>query len=116
MISVDSHERAGWTVVSASGEVDVVSAPALRAAIVNAVTAGQIHLVLDLSGVVFIDSFGLGVLVGAVKRVQTHSGRLRVVIADSRVRAVVELTGLDRILDLHDDVDRAVAESPSDGG
>lgn len=116
MISVDTHEREGWTVISAAGEVDVVSAPSLRAAIVNAVTGGRTDLVLDLSGVVFIDSFGLGVLVGAVKRVQTHEGQLRVVITEQRVRAVVELTGLDRILDLHPDLDAAVASGTGTGG
>lgn len=108
MISVDTHERDGWTVIAASGELDVVSAPELRSSIVQVVSNGSTDVVLDLSGVVFIDSFGLGVLVGAVKRIQAHDGNLRVVIGEARVRAVLELTGLDRVLDLRDSLDDAV--------
>lgn len=113
MISVDTQERSGWTVITVAGEVDVVAAPQLRSEIVRVVTDGATDLILDLSGVVFIDSFGLGVLVGAVKRVQSHSGRLRVVVGEARVMAVLELTGLDRVLDLYSALDDALAVQES---
>jgi anti-sigma B factor antagonist len=114
VISVDTHERSGWTVIAVVGEVDVVAAPQLRSEIVRVVSEGTTDLVLDLSGVVFIDSFGLGVLVGAVKRVQSHDGRLRVVIGEARVMAVLELTGLDRILELHETLGAAVDPETGD--
>jgi anti-sigma B factor antagonist len=114
VISVDTHERSGWTVIAVAGEVDVVAAPQLRSEIVRVVSEGTTDLVLDLSGVVFIDSFGLGVLVGAVKRVQSHDGRLRVVIGEARVMAVLELTGLDRILELHETLGAAVDPETGD--
>jgi anti-sigma B factor antagonist len=114
VISVDTHERSGWTVIAVAGEVDVVAAPQLRSEIVRVVSEGSTDLVLDLSGVVFIDSFGLGVLVGAVKRVHSHDGRLRVVIGEARVMAVLELTGLDRILELHETLDTAVDPETGD--
>jgi anti-sigma B factor antagonist len=114
VISVDTHERGSWTVIAAAGEVDVVSAPELRGEIVRVVSEGSSDVVLDLSGVVFIDSFGLGVLVGAVKRIQAHDGHLRVVIGEARVHAVLELTGLDRVLELYDSLEQAIA--PLDAG
>lgn len=117
MIVVDTTERNGWSVVSASGEIDVVSAPAVRAEVVNLVTQGRSDLVLDFENVAFVDSFGLGVLVGALKRVNSHGGRLRIVIGEPRVRGVLELTGIDRVLDLYDSVEAAVdGEATGDAG
>ena len=110
MIVVDTTERDGWSILSASGEIDVVSAPAIRTGVVNLVAQGSTDLVLDFERVDFIDSFGLGVMVGALKRVNSHGGRLRVVIGEPRVRGVLELTGIDRVLDLYDSVDAAVGD------
>ena len=110
MIVLDVHERAGWHVLTVSGELDVATAPRMRGEIVRLVADGVTDLVLDLSGVDFIDSFGLGVLVGALKRVRSHGGRMSVVITEPRVLGVVELTGLDRILDMSASVDDAVGD------
>lgn len=109
MINVDTYERDGWMVVAASGEIDVVTAPSIRSEVVNLVVGGSTDIVLDFARVDFIDSFGLGVMVGALKRVNSHEGRLRVVIGEPRVRGVLELTGIDRVLELYDSVDDAVA-------
>ncbi|MBK5222163.1 MAG: STAS domain-containing protein [Acidimicrobiia bacterium] len=110
MIVVDVKERNGWQVISVAGEVDVVSAPGIRAEVVNLVAQGFTDLVLDLARVDFIDSFGLGVMVGALKRVNSHGGRLRVVITEPRVIGVLELTGVDRIFDRRASVDDAVTD------
>ncbi len=75
----------------------------------HAVSDGLRHLVLDLSGVDFIDSFGLGVLIGALKRVRLLDGDLQLVVTEPRVRRVLELCDLDRIFTLHTDVRAAVA-------
>lgn len=108
MIGLDVEERHGWQVLAVSGELDVATTPRVRNEIVRLVADGATRLVLDLSRVDFIDSFGLGVLVGALKRVRTHGGEMRVVITEPRVLAVVELTGLDRVLDLAPSVDDVV--------
>lgn len=110
MFVVDVEERGGWWVVATAGEVDVASAPQLRAVLVEASSGGNRHVALDLTRVDFIDSFGLGVLVGALKRVRTHGGELRVAVQPGPVRRALELTGLDRAFHLVDSVDEAVAE------
>lgn len=95
--------------VTVAGELDVVGGPELRQAVMAEVRDGNLRLVLDLTGVDFIDSFGLGVVVGALKRTRLLDGDLRLVVPEPRVRRVFELCDLDRIFVLHAGVDAAVA-------
>lgn len=106
-IITSTHRAGEWTVVTVAGELDVVGGPDLRQSVMREVQAGHHRLVLDLTGVDFIDSFGLGVVIGALKRVRLLDGDLRLVVPDSRVRRVFEVCDLDRVFVLHDDVEAA---------
>ncbi|MEM9200176.1 MAG: STAS domain-containing protein [Actinomycetota bacterium] len=108
---VHPHRDDGWTVLTIAGELDVVGAPELRQHVMKEVSTGNHHLVLDLSGVDYVDSFGLGVLVGALKRVRLLDGDLRLVVPGDRVRRVLELCDLDRVFTLHRDLDSAMLVS-----
>jgi anti-sigma B factor antagonist len=88
-----SHQN-GWAVVSVTGEVDVASAPRLREQLIGLVAEGDTKLVLDLDNVDFLDSTGLGVIVGALKRARTHGGDLRIACEQPRILKVFEITGL----------------------
>jgi anti-sigma B factor antagonist len=101
----------GWTVVSVYGELDVATAPDMREQLIELVNEGRAHLVLDLSGVDFLDSTGLGMIVSALKRARTHGGDLRLVSTESRITRLFEITGLDRAVPLLPTVDAAVAGS-----
>ena len=89
-----------------AGDLDVVGGPELRREIVAAVAGGDVYLILDLTAVDFIDSFGIGVVVGSLKRARQRSGDLALVCPEPRVRRVFELCDIDRILPLHESVDQ----------
>jgi len=110
-IVVHEHSSGDWTVLTIAGELDVIGAPELRQHVLRCVAAGHHHLVLDLTGVDYVDSFGLGVLIGSLKRVRLLDGDLRLVVPEPRVRRVLELCDLDRVFALHHDVDQAMVAS-----
>ena len=97
--SVAPTERA--TIVEVAGELDLHAAPQLRAEMGRAIESSQApRIVADLSGVTFIDSTGVGVLVGALKRTREAGGALHFCNAPARVRRVFEITGLIGVLPL----------------
>lgn len=100
----------GWTLARVSGELDVATAPRLREQLLAAIAADGPQLVLDLGDVAFLDSTGLGVVVGVLKRARTLGGDLLVAGASPAVRRVFEITALDRTLPLYASVDEALAQ------
>ncbi|MEZ5168123.1 MAG: STAS domain-containing protein [Acidimicrobiales bacterium] len=107
-IVTHAHQAGTWSVVTVSGELDVVGGPDLRQEVMAAVRDGRRRLILDLTGVDFVDSFGLGVVIGALKRVRLLDGDLRLVVGEPRVRRVFEVCDLDRVFVLHHSVDEAI--------
>ena len=108
-LGLDLVERDGWAVLGVSGEVDVATAPRLRERLIDLVNGGQHRIVVDLSGVEFLDSTGLGVLVGALKRVRTNDGEMALVCAEPRILKVFEITGLTKVFPMFGSVDEAVS-------
>ena len=111
-VTIRRSEQPPWTVLSVGGDLDVVGAPDMRQAVVTAVAEGSRLLALDLSELDFVDSFGLGAVVGALKRVRQRGGELALVCPSSRIRRVFEICDLDRILALHDSID-TLSELPA---
>jgi anti-sigma B factor antagonist len=96
-------------VVAVGGEIDVYTAPKLRDSLVELINSGHYHLVIDLEGVDFLDSTGLGVLVGALKRVRSHQGSLQLVCTQERLLKIFRITGLAKVFPIYDSVDAATA-------
>lgn len=99
----------GRTVVQVVGEIDVYTAPQLRERLDQEIEAGRYDLVVDLSGVSFMDSTGLGVLVGRLKQIRLNDGSMRLVCAHDRVLKVFVITGLDKVFAIFPTVGEAVA-------
>jgi anti-sigma B factor antagonist len=95
--SLDVKIQAG-SVVTVSGEIDILSAPQLREQLLGSIRRHGARLDLDLSGVTFIDCAGINVLMAARRRAQLEGGWLRVLRASPRARRVIALTGLDPVL------------------
>ena len=96
------------TVVSVSGEVDVATAPALRDCLGQVIERDSGVVVVDLLQVTFIDSTGLGVLIGAHKRCADNGRDLRIVVSEPRILKVFDITGLTELFAIHPTLDLAL--------
>ncbi len=112
-IRLRTHKVEGATVVDVSGDVELHSANQLRDELAHASDGERPCVVVDLSHVSFIDSTGLGVLVGAFKRVRER-GSLSVVCPQRSIRRVFEITGLLQIFPFHQTLDEAIQACCSD--
>ncbi len=99
----------GIAVIVADGYVDFDAAPTLKQNIVHQIDEGSRHLVIDLSAAEFIDSTAIGVLVGALKRLQEAGGSLAVVCTNENIRYIFEVAGLDNMIPLHRSRDDALS-------
>jgi len=88
--------------VAVRGEVDVYTAPQLRECLYDVIRKGGTRVVLDLTEMTFIDSTGLGVIVGSLKRLREAGGDLVLKAPSRSTRKVLEITGLTRILEIID--------------
>lgn len=108
-LEIPETELDGWTVVAPSGEIDVATAPVLRDALGDLLEQGSTQVILDLEHVDFIDSTGLGVLVGAVRRSRAIDGDVRIRCTNSRLLRVFEVTGLDEVFTIGESLDDVAA-------
>ena len=108
-MEIKESVQSGATVLACTGRLDMVSAPDVRAAVQRSVAAGRARIVVDLAGVTFIDSSGLGMLVSGLKTARQASGDLRIAAAGQQVRTVLDLTNLSRILRPYATVEEAMA-------
>lgn len=134
LFDVQVSTRGGWSVIAVTGELDLANVPQVRRAVIGTLAIGRSYLVFDLTEVDFIDSSGLGVVLGAVRRARAIGGDVRVVVrhaqspanAESgkrpepdrsddlsrpRIIEVFESTGLDRILSMYPSLDEAVHDA-----
>ncbi|WP_136611719.1 STAS domain-containing protein [Sinomonas albida] len=100
-------ERNGFTEVSAHGRLNMISAPMLKAEVSRAIELGHRRIVLNLGETEFMDSSGLGALVGCLKAARQAGGDLRIANVREQVQMVLKLTSMDRILTPYGDVEDA---------
>ena len=109
LFQVTTERHDGLVVVAASGEIDMSTSPQLRAALVDPEASGP-AVVLDLRSVTFMDSSGLGIIVGQHKRAREEGYRFAVSVAGApEVRRILELSGLVDVLQVVESPDDAVA-------
>lgn len=88
--------------IAISGEIDLFAAPDFKSRLYEAVGEGNSDVVLDCSGLSYIDSTGLGILLGALKRVRQNNQQVYVRNLKDNIRKLFRITGLDRAFNLEE--------------
>lgn len=104
------HQDERIAVLTVSGRLSAVNVRELLSAVASAVERGWVQIVLELSGVDFIDSSGLGGVISGLKTTRQAGGDLRLVAPATQVTMILRLTNLDQILSVYPTVEAAVAE------
>lgn len=91
----------GSPVVNVAGDLDLSTARTLRDACLTLVRSGHRNLIVDLGSVALIDSFALGILVGACKQARAAGGDLRLVCNQGHIRQILAVTGLDALFTVY---------------
>ncbi len=107
--AIAHHLEGEIAVVEVSGWVEISTAPDLRDTLISLIDEGRLHLALDLSATEFIDSTGLGVIVGLLHRLRSRDGSLAISGATGRVLHAFQISRLTQILTLTDTVADAIA-------
>ena len=106
-ITVDERES-GAAIVTLTGRLDLLSAPSVKARLAEEVAAGRKKLVVDLGAVSFIDSSGLGALIGGLKAARVAGGDLRIARPSEQAQVILRLTTLDRVMKPYAGLDEAL--------
>ncbi|MGW1180466.1 MULTISPECIES: STAS domain-containing protein [unclassified Streptomyces] len=115
-LKVSETERGGWTVLHIGGELDLLTSATVRQSVHDVVAVGRHDVVLDLSGVQFCDSSGVGVLIALRRLMRSCGGRLRLILPargaedGSHVNRVLAALGVRRLFEVYPDWDAAVDE------
>ena len=108
-LKLGHYTKDGIEVVDVGDEIDIYTAPRLRELLIDLVSKGSYQLVVNLEKVGFVDSTGLGVLVGGLKRVRAHDGSLDLACTRERILRIFRITGLTKVFGIHQTVDQAIA-------
>jgi anti-sigma B factor antagonist len=106
-LDLETSTQGKTSIITLRGEIDVYTAPRLRQALIDLVSQGATDIVVDMDKVDFLDSTGLGVLVGAHRRLRARDGSLDLVCPHERLLKVFRITGLDNVFDIHASVAEA---------
>jgi anti-sigma B factor antagonist len=100
-MDIDVTQSGGVTVVVPRGDLDMATVDEVRRALTGLIDRGQSRLLMDLSGVGYIDSSGMGALVAAMKQARAAGGDVRLCALQEDVRGIFELTRLARAMSIH---------------
>lgn len=111
-LSVDiKSERGGDAIVyRLRGSLDIATAPSLRAALLEAADNGKHDIIVDCSQLEFLDSTGLGALIGAHRRALEHGGHVRLIVNEGPIQRLLTITGLITVLAVYGSVEAALED------
>jgi anti-sigma B factor antagonist len=103
-------------VVTPGAPLDFYSSPVFKKEMTALIEGGRTLVLIDLSGVTFVDSSGLGALLGVLRHATRQKGDLKLAGLRPNVKAVMELTRLEKMFEIFPDVPAALASFTSDRG
>jgi anti-sigma B factor antagonist len=106
-LSIRVHTVDGTQVFELTGSLDIATSPAVRAALLSASEGGDHRLIVDLHRVDFLDSTGLGALIGAQRRAKEFGGEVRLVAKEGQILRLLRITGLLKIFAVYPTLDEA---------
>jgi anti-sigma B factor antagonist len=111
-LSIDvSGAKDGSVVLFAlGGRLDIATSPSLRAALMDAAEGENHEIIVDLSHLEFLDSTGLGALIGAHRRASEHHGSVRLVAHEGQILRLLRITGLLDVFAVYPTVEAALAD------
>ena len=109
-IDVTASADGAKQIFSLGGSLDIATSPTLRAALVEATGRDKHHIVVDLSQLEFLDSTGLGALIGAHKRATERGGAVRLVAQEGQILRLLRITGLLEVLPVYPTVEAALTD------
>ncbi len=104
-VKIGRGEHCGAQVISVAGDIDLMTAPDLKATIYEVLDSGVRDIILDMSEMDFMDSSGLGVLVSTLRRIRSEGGSICLVCQRESVLKVFSLTGLDKVFTIYSCLD-----------
>ena len=111
-IRVDRPESADYVQLCPEGELDAYSVAQFREAFAELGT--EPRLIVNLAGVQFMDSAGLGALIGGIRKVRDNDGRIAVFCDRANITRLLHTTGFDRIVPVKEDLGEAVSALDDD--
>ena len=109
-VDIKSEHDGNAIIYRLRGSLDLATAPSLRAALLEAANEGKHDIIVDLSQLEFLDSTGLGALIGAHRRALEHGGRVRRIVNDGPIQRLLTITGLMRIFSVYASTEAALAD------
>jgi len=107
-LDIQSREMEGLTVLDATGEIDIYTAPEFKKAVDSVIASGQKHIVINMENVSYMDSSGFGMLLSATKKVKPDGGSINLAACGSAIERMLRVTKLDSVFQIHPNVEEAI--------
>jgi anti-sigma B factor antagonist len=109
-MELKTHEDGPITIVTVTGDLVIGDAETtFKKTVTRLLEEGRVNLLVDLSGVGFLDSSGLGALVRALTNAQKEGGQTKLLHAGPQIRKLLQMTKLDSVFEIHEDLEAAVS-------
>lgn len=104
LLKIKVKEAGGLPVIKLVGEIDLSTSPQFKEKIYEIIESGKRDVIVDLNGLDFMDSTGLGVLVAALKKTRMEGGSIRLICKKNNIMKVFTITGLDKVFSIYDNL------------